>query len=305
MDGTNERRVNWAAFGDFDSAVLSPRGDLAALIDSDGTKALLLEPGGRVVRELSRSGYHANAYRYPLALFILPDGRTGLVHCPDHYNQLEIEVAATGERLTGHPARAPIDLFHSRLQVSPSGTTLLSAGWYWHPFGTVALFDIATALQDPWTLDRDALGPHGALQRAIDAEVAGACWLGEDVIVTTSEEDMVEGDGLPALTMARWSLPDERFLWRRPAPANLGDIVSFGDGYLALNGHPRLFDGTNGDLIMEWPDLTIAPTEGSIFLRRASHGGSSAVAVDQDRRRFAVAQTDRVVVVDQIPEGRA
>jgi len=55
------------------------------------------------------------AYRYPLALFTLPDGRTGLVHCPEHYNQLEIEVARTGERLAGGGDRDPDDFFHSRL----------------------------------------------------------------------------------------------------------------------------------------------------------------------------------------------
>jgi hypothetical protein len=48
-----------------------------------GTKALLLEPGGKVTRELNRSFHHAQAYRYPLALSALPDGRTGLVHCPE------------------------------------------------------------------------------------------------------------------------------------------------------------------------------------------------------------------------------
>jgi len=51
-----------------------------------GTKALLLEPGGKFIREVNRSYYHAEAYRYPLALFTLPDGRTGLVHCLEEYN---------------------------------------------------------------------------------------------------------------------------------------------------------------------------------------------------------------------------
>lgn len=123
----------WGSFGYFDTATLAPNGNLVALVDSDGTKALLLEPGGWAIRELNRSWYCATSYRYPLALFTLPDGRTGVAHCPEHYNRIEIEVAATGERLTADPARRPADMFHSRLQVSDDCARLLSAGWLWHP----------------------------------------------------------------------------------------------------------------------------------------------------------------------------
>ena len=106
IDGIEDRTIAWGEFGEFDTATLAPAGDFSALVDSDGTKALVLEPGGPVVRELDRSWYCASAYRYPLALFTLPDGRTGVAHCPDHYNRIEIEVAATGERLTLRPDRA-------------------------------------------------------------------------------------------------------------------------------------------------------------------------------------------------------
>lgn len=36
-------------------------------------------------------------YGYPVALFTLPDVRTGGVHCPEDYHRLEIEDARTGE----------------------------------------------------------------------------------------------------------------------------------------------------------------------------------------------------------------
>ena len=58
---------------------------------------------------------------------MLPDGRTGLVHCPQWCNQLEIEVARTSEPLTGGD-RDPGDFFHSRLAVSADSRFLLSAG---------------------------------------------------------------------------------------------------------------------------------------------------------------------------------
>lgn len=137
----------------FDAAVMAPAGDVAALVMSTGTKALLLEPGGRVIRELNRSYYCAAAYRYPLALFTLPDGRTGLVHCPENYNRLEIEVARTGERLTAGRDRDPGDFFHSRLAVSPDGRFLLSAGWVWHPLSTTEIYDLSRALDQPHVLD--------------------------------------------------------------------------------------------------------------------------------------------------------
>ena len=94
-------------------------------------QALLLHDG-ELIRELNRSHQQAGAYDYPIALGALPDGRQILVHCPDAYNVLQIEDAATGERLTAGP-REPRDVFHSRLAISPDGQHLLSAGWYWQP----------------------------------------------------------------------------------------------------------------------------------------------------------------------------
>lgn len=54
-DEREDRPVGWGPFGDFDTATVAPTGDLVALVDSDGTKSLLLEPGGGVVREVNRS----------------------------------------------------------------------------------------------------------------------------------------------------------------------------------------------------------------------------------------------------------
>jgi hypothetical protein len=105
LDGSSPER-RYAGYGPrFDAAVVAPKGDLVALLESTGTKGLLLESSGRLVREVDRSFYHADAYRYPLALFTLPDGRSGLVHCPKAYNRLEIEDARTGELLTAGPER--------------------------------------------------------------------------------------------------------------------------------------------------------------------------------------------------------
>jgi hypothetical protein len=78
---------------------------------------------------------------------------TGLVHCPAHYNQLEIEDAASGEPLTGLAKRAPADVFHSRLAVSKSSRYLLSAGWIWQPWSCLMVYDLVAALDNPSRLD--------------------------------------------------------------------------------------------------------------------------------------------------------
>src|SRR5204862_1840925 len=90
---------------------------------------------------------------YPVALFTLPDGTQGLAHCPEEYNKLEIEELASGRRLTTRTGEA-VDFFHSRLQVSPGGTYLLSAGWVWHPLDTVQIFRMAVVLKNTEQLDR-------------------------------------------------------------------------------------------------------------------------------------------------------
>lgn len=152
----------------------SPAGDLAALLQTTGTKGLLLKADKRLLREVNRSFYHAEAYRYPLVLFTLPDGRTGLIHCPARYNQLEIEEAVTGDPLVARGERTPKDVFHSRLAVSVSGRYLLSAGWVWQPWSCVMVYDLLAALEDPARLD--SLGDVFNMRGLIQAEISGACF---------------------------------------------------------------------------------------------------------------------------------
>lgn len=289
-----------AKFGEygpqFDAAVAAPKGDVVALVASTGTKALLLAPDGRIIRELNRSYYQAEAYRYPLALWTLPDGRTALAHCPTEYNQLELEVATTGEPLTTGD-RSPVDFFYSRLAVSPSGRYLLSAGWVWHPWECLAVYDLPAALTDPTTLDAH----HGVfdLHGLVQAEVAGACFLGDDVAVSTSpeENDPETDDDLAPNMLARWSPTTGTFTWRTQLTEPAGDLVPFGDDILALYRHPRLYDGTTGDLIAEWPDLDTGEAVGSIVWDKA-FSGPARVAVDAAGNRFAVTDGGRITLVD-------
>src|SRR5256885_1593523 len=107
-----------------------PAGDRDALNENMVGPIDVVAEGGWVLREINRRYYHGNDYEYPIALGRLPDGREVLVHCPDHYNKLEIEELSSGRRLTERPGRAP-DVFHSRLSLSPGGRRLLSGGLGW------------------------------------------------------------------------------------------------------------------------------------------------------------------------------
>jgi hypothetical protein len=140
----------------FDKAISFPDGRYAVVYDQLGTKGVILK-GGRILRQINRDFECAGAYEYPVALLTLPDGRDAIVHCPEEYRKLEVEEIGTGRSLTSREG-APLDFFHSRLQVSPNGRFLLSAGWIWHPLDTIQVYDIERALAEPGHLDRNKRG---------------------------------------------------------------------------------------------------------------------------------------------------
>jgi hypothetical protein len=186
LDGTERRGVGHYGYYRFDAATASPDGRFAVIYERLGTKGLLLH-NGKVLRELNRSFYHADAYEYPVALFDGPDGRLLLAHCPEDYCRIELEEAETGRALTACTERMPGDFFHSRLAASPCGKRLLSAGWVWHPWGAVVCFDIALALTDPHHLDRiDHLPYSGGVCLA---EERSACWLNDDRIAVAASDE--------------------------------------------------------------------------------------------------------------------
>lgn len=110
-------------------------------------------------------------------------------------------------------------MLHSRLAVSPDGRSLLSAGWLWHPVGTVEVYDLVAALDHPTVLDQ-----HGALWEQVDAEVEAACWLDSDRLLVSGHPDEEPFDGDDAGLLAPgelgvWSLT--RRVWDAPAPRRL------------------------------------------------------------------------------------
>ncbi|MFD7555665.1 hypothetical protein ACFV9E_14155 [Streptomyces sp. NPDC059835] len=288
---------------EFDRAAHSPSGRWTVVYEERGTKALLLD-GQRIARELDRSHYSARDYDYPVALGALPDGREVLVHCPEEYNVLEVEDAASGERLTSGP-REPRDFFHSRLAVSPDGRRLLSAGWVWSPFGLVSAYDLEAAAANPSLLD----GQGAPGNAALDAEVSSACRLDSDrLAVAANDWDLgageADGEDQRALGVrepAVWSCSAARWLHRSAGAADWGTLVPCGGNrVLSLYGHPRLVDATDGTVLAEWPDVAVPRRDGAYGV---THFPSPVTALHGDGTRVAVAVENGIAVLE-LPRDR-
>jgi hypothetical protein len=266
----------------FDASVASPDGRYAVIHERLGTKGLLLR-NGEVLRELNRSFYCASVYAFPVCLWQTASGRTLLAHCPNEYNVLQLEDADTGEVLAAADLEQSDDFFHSRLQASPSGARLLSAGWLWHPWDAVVFFDLARAIEDPQHLSSAADGPLGDS----DSEASSATWLTDHaaVVATSHAKSLVA-----AVDVRRGRLLSSAEL-ERPA----GTMMAVGERHIvALHGHPRLIRLCDGEVLHEWTDL-----HGGVQLSSIMHHHASPppMALDPVRRRFAVSDGERIHVV--------
>ncbi|ANS68178.1 hypothetical protein SLINC_5954 [Streptomyces lincolnensis] len=277
----------------FDAGTTSASGRYSALYQERNLEGLLLERG-EVVRELVRSDELAGDYDYPLALGALSDGREVVVHCPDEYNVLQIEDAASGERLTAGE-REPQDVFHSKLSLSPDGRYLLSVGWLWHPFGVAMVYDTARALTDPGTLDGDGLVPTTT---ALNGEVTAGCWLDADrlVVATGTEGGGTDEAELPPGRLGVWSMSEGRWLHRSPiADAEPGVLLlPRGDQVVSFRGHPRLLDTATGRLVAEWPEVGL-PVKDTCY--GVDHIPSPVAALHPDGTRLAVAQAESIALI--------
>ncbi|MFI9174706.1 hypothetical protein [Streptomyces lincolnensis] len=277
----------------FDAGTTSASGRYSALYHERGLEGLLLERG-EVVRELVRSDELPMDYDYPLALGALSDGREVVVHCPDKYNVLQIEDAASGERLTAGE-REPQDVFHSRLSLSPDGRYLLSVGWVWHPFGVAMVYDMALALTDPRTLDGDGLVPTTT---ALNGEVTAGCWLDADrlVLATGTDGGVTDEAELPPNRLGVWSMSEGRWLHRSPiADAEPGVLLlPRGDQVVSFRGHPRLLDAVTGRLVAEWPEVGLPVKD---FCYGDEDIPSPVAALHPDGTRLAVAQADSIALI--------
>jgi hypothetical protein len=274
----------------FDAVASLTGSSFSVIYTRTGTKGLVLR-NGEVIRELNRSFYHADVYEYPVVLFRLPSGREVLAHCPDDYCRLEIEDVATGEVLTKSTSRKPIDVFHSRLAVSPDGRYLLSAGWLWHPIDNLQLYDIGVALEDPAHLDDAGTGLNAC------AEESSATFLPDGRLVIAlrgkiDSEDVPSNEG--ELRTFDPKHPDEAAVLS--SVGRLGAIAAIGSHHLlAMYGHPRLIDAHNGVEVLSWPKLKSGTQTSSILMSKLH---VPVIAVDCARQRFALAHDRGITVVE-------
>jgi hypothetical protein len=295
LDGSvTPRSVNWAYV--FDQALASDEGQATVLYTALGTKGLVIR-GQRVLREINRSFYHAHVYEFPIAVGRLHDRTEVLIHCPDGYNRLTIETLADGKRLASATEQAA-DLFQSRLRLSPNGRHLLTAGWFWHPYGVAAVYDLVHAREDPTALD------HGDTRHepVVNAEVEAACWLTSDqIVLSTNPEEEPLGDSDAAVPgpgeLGIWSIAQRQWIARSTPGRHTGTLHAIGRHVLALYEHPRLLDPLTGAVMDAWPSLATGTQTSSI---RLNSQPAPPVAVDAANSRFAVA-SDNTVTVIQLP----
>jgi hypothetical protein len=277
----------------FDSAIASPDGEFVVIYEKLGTKGLVLHRG-QLVREINRSYYHAHVYEYPVAVFQLDSGRTILAHCPDEYCRLELEDIVTGERIGGQPKRKPADFFHSRLRVSSNGRWLLSAGWVWHPFSMVAVFDVEAALKTSDSLDQTVRLPE------ISAEVASAEFMANDQILIATSDESLDADAKDAIgsnTVAVIDLSTQQVVLRLPVTEPLGSLMPVDeDVAVSFYEHPKLFSLRTGTVLKRWETLKSGKQTSSIIWKE--EGTPPPIAIDAQRRRFAVADDSGVAVVE-------
>ena len=280
----------------FDAAVASPCGDFAVIYEKLGTVGLVLSKGD-VLRQINRSFYHADNYQFPIAVFRSRLGRVLMAHCPDAYNRIEIDDVETGERLTASERREPRDFFHSQLRVSADGRWLLSAGWIWHPWSTVAVFDIDAVLKDPVELDRQLEIPPR------ETELLTADFMLDNrVVAASSDETMLdEGEAVPEGTIGVNSLAvfrpgSNELLSHAPIKEPAGTLMAVDDQtVVGFYGHPKLFSLETGEVIKRWRDIDSGHQLCSILSRGAS---MPPIACDTANRRFAVAEEGKISVVN-------
>lgn len=300
LDGVFHRVPRGWGYDRFDGCVTDASGRWAVVHERTGTAGLLLHDGKRL-REVHRSSYRADAYLYPACLFLGPDGRMLLAHCPEGYSRIDIDDAETGRRLTACDDRRVVDFFHSRLTPSPSGTKLLSAGWVWHPWDAVVWFDVAAALADPRVLDR-LVGSEQSRTAGL-AEETSATWLDDDTLLVGSSDHVEDADEIADLELAPRLLPNALALLdtrtkRYTACIELGEppgtSMAMGQEHVVtFYRRPRLVSLRSRRVVHEWNDLPTDELDSSI-VRGRSH---AVIALDPANARFALQVDDRIEVV--------
>lgn len=303
LEGGREYRLNgtiiegsFKQYLTFDWVISSPDGQYQVVMNRTGRHAFLLK-NGQSLRELKRAEYQADAYEYPIAFSRLPSGRMGLLHCPDRYNQLVVEEVESGLPLAPYDGLSD-DYFLSRLNPTDDGRYLVTAGWFWHPWETVQVYDLAEGLDHPEHLHRvwNGQGPP------LTGEPSGVAILGgHQLAIATSAEEPFEDEPAPEDLVAKmlgvFDLDSKSWISRVPLTEELGILHRFGPWLLSLYDHPKLVVPETGEVVQRWPELKSGTQKGSIIWPYCS----PPIAIDEQNLRFALAAENFIQVIQVQP----
>ncbi|MFD3164436.1 hypothetical protein [Herpetosiphon sp. NSE202] len=282
----------------FDAAVQSASGEVVVIYQRLGTKGLVLK-NGKIVREINRSYYYADSYEYPIAVLQHADLNDVLLHCPDKHNQLDLEDVATGRRLTEGWKRKPVDIFHSRLSVSPKGTWAVSAGWQWQPAHTVAIYKVDELWSEPQILDTEGFCPP------IKVDISSVSFLDEQTLLIITDEfanlnanlvdTLVQRRG--AHSIGYYDLENRQFRATVQAQEIVGTAMALSERYVVgFFDHPKVFDCTTGKVVQRWPELATGRQTHSMIGRLDQ--ALPPTAFDSANQRFAVADEKGITVIE-------
>ncbi len=273
-----------------DSAVSSANGEYVFIYKRLGTKGLLLR-NGELVREINRSYYYAHAYEFPVC-FITSGNKTYLVHCPISYKQLDFEDVETGEIITNVKGREPHDKFHSRLEVNPGGTLLMSKGWLWHPLDEINVYDIKQCLKNPFLLDSSQFSPD------VHAEICTASFINDhDIIIGSSDEVLDEENigQLPPKHISVWNLKTDQLSKPIKVKEDFGNLFAINANYAwDLYDFPKIIDLSTGAVIEENREISSGKQNNSFI---GSSSNFPSIIFNRQTKQIAIKGDEKIKVL--------
>jgi hypothetical protein len=174
---------------------------------------------------------------------------------------------------------------------------MLHAGWVWHPYNVVELFDVGSVLANPHLLDNN----ENRYDIPIKAEVASAEFLDDDLIVVSTTEDhinevdLTDKHHLYAHQIGLYSVNQEQFVKKINIGKKVGTIVPLTqDLVMELYQYPKVFDLNTGQIIQEFKEIDSGTQYGPFILRREK---VPSMAIDVKNKRVAIANGTKIDVL--------
>jgi hypothetical protein len=266
--------------------------DWAVAYTNRNTKAVLIR-NGHTHRELNRSFYCAEDYDYPVTIGTDSTNRGVIIHCPNSFDVLEIEDAENGVVLDSLKSKEME--FHSRLNLSSAGRFLIDAGWFWHPWRGVAVFEIARSADGAIQFKKDA-----TLSTAFSAknEIDSATSPGNSLLAVSSVSDYPgeepEPGSLHPKQLGVWSLTERIWESKVDLSESVGMMMPWKEWVVSFFDHPKLSELATGKIVHRWDKIYSGRQLGPITL---GDPVPPPIALDPANGRFAVANSKTVTLV--------